>query len=510
MDITTSSIGLGVGFLAIGIVVGYVVRQFLAQRRRDTVDIEVKKLLLDAKTEAQDLVLKAKENAAKTLEEAKREAKEKEVEVQRAIDRLDKKEELLDKKSEDFDREKEKLNANVDKLKAFEERLKAQDVEQQHLLEKVANLTVDEAKAKLLESIDKDMDQVFLERMRKLELEGEARLDRKAKDILATVIQRYSQSSASEVMTTSVPIPSEDVKGKIIGKEGRNIRAIERATGVEIIVDETPGAIVLSSFDSVRRQIAKYAIEDLIVDGRIHPARIEEAAEKAKNKVEKIMKDAAEAAAYDVGIFDLDPRLMQLLGRLKFRTSFGQNVLQHSVEMAHVSGMLAAELGGDVMIAKKGALVHDIGKAVDHEVQGTHVEIGRRILQKFGMDNAVIQAMQSHHEEYPYETLESVIVQTADALSAGRPGARRDSVENYTKRLEDLEGIAMAQPGVEKCYAISAGRELRVFVRPEEITDADAKKMARNIADAIEKELRYPGEVKVMVIRENRVVEFAR
>ena len=510
MDIATSPVGLGVGFLAVGIVVGYFVRQFIAQRRRDTVEIEVKKLLLDAKAEAQDVVLKAKDSAAKSVEESKREIKDREAEFQRATERLDKKEEQLDKKSEDLDREKEKLNANVDKLKTFEEKLKSQEVEKQRALESVAGLTVDEAKKNLLESVDKDMEQVFLERMRKLELEGEARLDRKAKDILATVIQRYAQSSASEVMTTSVPIPSEDIKGKIIGKEGRNIRAIERATGVEIIVDETPGAIVLSSFDSVRRQIAKYAIEDLIVDGRIHPARIEEAAEKAKNKVEKIMKDAAEAAAYDVGVFDLDPRLMQLLGRLKFRTSFGQNVLQHSIEMAHVSGMLATELGGDVMIAKKGALLHDIGKAVDHEVQGTHVEIGRRILQKFGVDNAVVQAMQSHHEEYPYETLESVIVQTADALSAGRPGARRDSVENYTKRLEDLEGIAMAQPGVEKCYAISAGRELRVFVRPEEITDADAKKMARNIADAIEKELRYPGEIKVMVIRENRVTEFAR
>ena len=317
-------------------------------------------------------------------------------------------------------------------------------------------------------------------------------------------------STASEVTTTSVQIPSEDLKGKIIGREGRNIRALERAAGVEIIVDDTPGAIIISGFDPVRRHIAKMALEDLILDGRIQPAKIEESVEKAKSQVEKIMKDAAEAAAYEVGIFDLDPRLMQLLGRLRFRTSYGQNVLQHSIEMTHISGMLASELGADVAIAKKGALLHDIGKAVDHEVQGTHVEIGRRILQKFATDKAVIQAMQSHHEEYPYETLESIIVQTADAISASRPGARRDSVENYLKRLEDLEGIANGFEAVEKCYAIQAGREIRVFVTPEKISDFEAKKLARDIADRIEQELKYPGEIKVHVIRETRVVEYAK
>ena len=268
--------------------------------------------------------------------------------------------------------------------------------------------------------------------------------------------------------------------------------------------------IIISGFDPVRRHIAKMALEDLILDGRIQPAKIEEAVEKAKSQVEKIMKDAAEAAAYEVGIFDLDPRLMQLLGRLRFRTSYGQNVLQHSIEMTHVSGILASELGADIIIAKKGALLHDIGKAVDHEVQGTHVEIGRRILQKFGIDKAVIQAMQSHHGEYPYETLESIIVQTADAISASRPGARRDSVENYLKRLEDLEAIATSFDGVEKSYAIQAGREIRVFVTPEKITDLEAKKLARSIADRIEQELKYPGEIKVNVIRETRVIEYAR
>ncbi|MBI2175120.1 MAG: ribonuclease Y [Parcubacteria group bacterium] len=346
--------------------------------------------------------------------------------------------------------------------------------------------------------------------MQKLELFGREELERKARNILSTIIQRVASSTASEVTTSTVSIPSDDIKGKIIGKEGRNIRALERAAGVEVIIDDTPGAVLISSFDPVRRQIARIALENLILDGRIQPARIEETVEKAKLDVEKMMKEAGETAMYEVGVFDIDPRLLMLLGRLRFRTSYGQNVLQHSIEMAHLAGMLASELGADVQIAKKGALLHDIGKAVDHEVQGTHVEIGRRILQKFNVDTRIIQAMQSHHEEYPYETLESVIVQTVDAVSASRPGARRDSIENYLKRLEDLERIANTFDTVEKSYAIQAGREIRVFVTPEKITDVEAKTLARNIADQIERELKYPGEIKVHVIRETRVVEYAR
>jgi ribonuclease Y len=300
------------------------------------------------------------------------------------------------------------------------------------------------------------------------------------------------------------------VKGKIIGKEGRNIRAFERAAGVEVIIDDTPGSIVLSSFDPVRRQVARVALENLIKDGRIQPAKIEEVVEKARADVDKIMKEKGEATIVETGVFNLDPRLVSILGRLHFRTSFGQNVLQHSTEMAHIAGMLAEELGADVAIAKAGALFHDIGKAVDHEVQGTHVEIGRRILQKFGADERIVKAMQSHHEEYPYETLESIIVQTADAISGGRPGARRDSVENYLKRLKDLEEIANSFPGVDKAYAIQAGRELRVFVRADEKTDLESKSIAQEMARRIEKELRYPGEIKVTVIRETRVIEYAR
>ena len=300
------------------------------------------------------------------------------------------------------------------------------------------------------------------------------------------------------------------MKGKIIGKEGRNIKAFERATGVEVIVDDTPGAIIISSFDPVRRQIARMALENLIADGRIQPAKIESMVEKAKQDVNKIIKEKGEQAAYECGVFNLDPRIISILGRLYFRTSYGQNVLQHSTEMAHIAGMIAEELKANVSIAKAGALLHDIGKAVDHEVAGTHVDIGKRILQKFGANEEIIKAMHSHHEEYPYETVESIIVQVADTISGSRPGARRDSIENYLKRLQELEAITNSFKGVEKSYALQAGREIRVFVVPEEVSDLEAKKMAREIAIRIENELKYPGEIKVNVIRESRVIEFAR
>jgi ribonuclease Y len=315
---------------------------------------------------------------------------------------------------------------------------------------------------------------------------------------------------ASDVLTTAVTIPSDEIKGKIIGKEGRNIRAFERVAGVELIVDDTPGSITISAFDPVRRNIAKLALENLIADGRIQPVKIEEMVDKAKNEINKIIKDQGEKAVYECGVFNLDPRIISILGRLHFRTSYGQNVLRHSIEMAHIAGMLAQELGADIQIAKAGALLHDIGKAVDHEIQGTHVDIGRRILQKFGADERIVKAMEAHHEEYPYETVESILVQVADAISGGRPGARRDSVENYIKRLEELEKIATSFTGVEKAYALQAGREIRVFVYPDAISDLESKKLARELAVRIENELKYPGEIKVNVIRESRVIEYAR
>ena len=496
--------------LVAGAAAGYFFRQIIAQQRKDALELKAKQILLDAKESAQKTLDEAKSRAEKVSEEARREQKEQEKELRKIEERLAHKDEVLEKKTSDLEKETQNLQEKFEKVKVMKEQLEAIEIQKREELAKVAGLTEEEAKTKIIEEVEKKNSNDIFARVQKIEQFGLETLERKARDILASVIQRVASSTASEVTVTSLTIPSDDIKGKIIGKEGRNIRAFERAAGVELIVDDTPGMIIISSFDPVRRQIAKVALENLILDGRIQPARIEEMVEKAKVEIEKIIKDAGEKAAYEVGILDVDPRLLMLVGRLRFRTSYGQNVLQHSVEMAHISGMLASELKADVGIAKKGALLHDIGKAVDHEIQGTHVEIGRRILQKFNVDIRVIQAMKSHHEEYPYETLESIIVQTADAISASRPGARCDSVENYLKRLEDLEGIANSFPAVEKSYAIQAGREIRIFVTPDKISDLESKKLARDIADRVESELKYPGEIKVNVIRELRAIEYAR
>ncbi|OGF63004.1 ribonuclease Y [Candidatus Giovannonibacteria bacterium RIFCSPLOWO2_01_FULL_44_40] len=496
--------------LVAGTAAGYFLRQLIAQQRKDALELKAKQILLDAKENAQKTLDEAKARADKIVEAAKAEEKNREKELRRTEERLAHKDEILEKKSAELDKETSNLQEKFEKVKAIKEQLEKIEIEKKEELARVAKLTEEEAKNKIVEEVEKKYEKDILARVQKIEQFGIETLEKKARDILASVIQRVASSTASEVTVTSVAIPSDDLKGKIIGKEGRNIRAFERVAGVELIVDDTPGVILISSFDPVRRQIARVALENLILDGRVQPARIEEMVEKARADVEKIIKEAGEKSAYEAGVLDIDPRLLMLLGRLKFRTSYGQNVLQHSIEMAHIAGMLASELAVDVAIAKKGALLHDIGKAVDHEIQGTHVEIGRRILQKFNVDQRIIQAMQSHHEEYPYETLESIIVQTADAISASRPGARRDSVENYLKRLEDLEGIANSFAGVEKSYAIQAGREIRVFITPEKITDLEAKKLARDIADRIESDLKYPGEIKVNVIRELRAIEYAR
>ena len=460
--------------------------------------------------EAKNIVQVA-ENKISGLEESLREDfKEKEEALANKDERLGQKEQYLDERQRDIDQEAAAIREQIEKVRALKARADELVAERERELERVARLSQDEAAAQIIDKVTHEHQEDIMVSLQKLEIDGKERLEAKARDILVTAIHRLGASVHADIMTTSVPIPSDDIKGKIIGREGRNIRAFERATGVDVLVDETPGMITISSFDPVRRQIARIAMENLISDSRIQPAKIEEFVQKAKDEAGKMMKEKAEAAAYECGVLGLDPRLMQILGRLHYRTSYGQNVLMHSVEMAHIAGMLAAELGADVKVAKAGALLHDIGKAVDHEVQGTHVEIGRRILEKFGVDKRVIQAMQSHHEEYPYETIESVIVQVADAISGGRPGARRDSTERYLERLADLEGIAKSFDGVEKAYAIQAGRELRIFVTPEKISDLEAHELARNIAVRIENELKYPGEIKVNVIRESRTIEFAR
>lgn len=473
-------------------------------------EIAVKKTILEAKDQAQKIVDKADAQAEELLREIREKEQTKENELKRKEERLIKKDELLDRRQTDIDREVETIKQRLEEIKRLKEELQQIEQKKAAELERVAGLTEAEGRRELLETIAQNYEEDLAIRMRKLEMLGEEKLEAKAKGILTTVIQRLANNTIPEVMSTVVALPSDDVKGKIIGKEGRNIRAFEKATGVEVIIDDTPGSIILSSFDPVRRQIAKVALENLIIDGRIHPAKIEEIVTRAKENVSQIIKEKGEQAAYEANVFNLDPRIILILGRLHFRTSYGQNVLQHSIEMTHLSGMLAEELGADAAVARTGALLHDIGKAVDHEVPGTHVEIGRRILEKFGANEAVIKAMQAHHGEYPYETLESIIVQTADAISGSRPGARRDTIENYLKRLKDLEDVANSFPGIEKTYAIQAGRELRIFVKPQEISDIEAKKLAREIALRVEQELKYPGEIKITVIREARVVEYAR
>ena len=501
---------IGVGVLLLGVGIGYYLRLIHALGKRRSIEIDIKQMMVGAKEEAQKITDEAKKASEARLAELHEEEKKKEQEFKETEKRLIKKDEFLDARQVEVNKEVEDIKVKVEEIKRIQEKVSKIEEEKKIELERVARLSEEEAKEELLKDVEKKYEEDIVIRIQKLENSNEEKLDRRAKDILATSIQRLASSTASELMTTVVSIPNNEIKGKIIGKEGRNIRAFERASGVELIVDDTPGSIVISSFVPIRRQVARLALENLILDGRIQPAKIEELVEKAREEINKIIKEKGEQAVYECGIFTFDPRIIAIIGRLYFRTSYGQNVLQHSIEMAHIAGMIAEELGADVAIAKAGALVHDIGKALDHEVQGTHVEIGMRILQKFGADERIITAMKSHHEDYPYETIESIIVQTADAISGGRPGARRDSVENYLKRLQELETLVNTFPGVEKSYALQAGREIRIFVTPEKISDAEAKLTARDIAIKIEQELKYPGEIKVTLIRETRVIEYAR
>ncbi len=493
-----------------GVAIGYYLRLIISLGKKGSMELEIKEMLLAAKEEAKKITADAEAKATKTLEEARLEIKEKEDKINQTEERLIKKEDILDKRQVDIEKEVEMIKIRVNEIKTIREKADKLESDRMNALEKIARMSLEEAKNEIIKTAEKKFEEDIMVRMQKLENQGEDMLEQKAKDILAISIQRLASSVASDVMSTSVEIPSDDVKGKIIGKEGRNIKAFERVTGVEVLVDDTPGAITISSFDPVRRHVARLALQELIKDGRIQPAKIEQTVEKAKQDINKTIKEKGEQAAYECGVLGLDQRILLILGRLHFRTSYGQNVLQHSVEMAHIAGMIAEELGANVQVAKAGALLHDIGKALDHEVSGTHVEIGRRILQKFGASEEIIKAMQAHHEEYPYETIESRIVQTADAISGARPGARRDNIENYLKRLGDLEALANSFPGIEKTYALQAGREIRIFVKPEEINDVEAKNLARDIAMKIEKDLKYPGEIKVTVIRESRTIEFAR
>lgn len=510
MGLSLTVLAVGLVAAVLGSVAGYFARQSIARKQLTTAEGKVRQMLENAEKKDEEMTLEAKKKAVEILEEAKRKEKEREEQIMRLEKRLEKREEQLDIKLAELDRGREILEKKAEEIRQI--RKETEEVRNKELvrLEKIAGLSKEQAKGILLELTETENKELMVERISKLEKEGHEELEKRARNMMTQVIQKYASSHVADIVTTTVQIPSDEVKGRIIGREGRNIKSLERLTGVEIIVDDTPEAVVISGFDPTRREIARLALEKLIHDGRIHPTRIEEAVEYAQKEVENKVKEAGEAALYDVGIAGTDPKLVKLLGRLRYRTSYGQNVLLHSLEVAHLSGALAAELGLDVNLAKKAGMFHDIGKAVDHEVQGTHVEIGIKILEKFQLDQRVIDAVKSHHEDYPFESPESFIIAAADAISASRPGARKDTLENYLRRLEELENVAKSFPEVEKTYAIQAGREIRVFVTPEKIDDLGALKLARNIADKIEQDLKYPGEIKVNVIRETRAVEFAR
>jgi ribonucrease Y len=509
MPAETFAVALGLALFT-GVGAGYYGRYLHALSKKSSLELLIKERELEAEQKAILIVEKAEEKVETILQEAKRTQKHQEEKLEQKEAHLTKREEFLDTRQMDIDSQKESLQTKVEEIKSIKARIDERQLVTEQKYEEVAGLSKEEALERLVKKIELEREDDLRARLQKIERAGEEIYEEKATNLLLAAIHRVGNNLPSNIMTAHVEIPSDDLKGKVIGKEGRNVRAFERATGVDVLIDESPGYIVLSSFDPVRREVARVALELLIKDGRIQPAKIEEVVEKARAEVAKTVKTMGEKAAYEAKVPNLHPDLVMILGRLHFRTSYGQNVLWHSVEMSHIAAMIAEEVGADVGIARAGALLHDIGKCVSQEVAGTHVEIGIRILEKYGVDQKVILAMRAHHEEYPYETPESIIVQVADAISGGRPGARRDSIENYIKRLSDLEGIATALAGVDKAFAIAAGREIRVLVNPSTLTDLETSTLARTIATNIEERLRYPGEIKVHVIRETRVISYAR
>jgi ribonuclease Y len=486
-------------FLVVGGAAGYLVRRYSGANK-----------LAEAETKAKEIVLEAKEKAASFSVELKNEEKDRRKEIDALESRVLHREETLDKKLTDLSAEEGKLRAREESAKVKEETVAKKESEIESRIEKIGALSMAEAKEEIMRRAKEDRSNDLAQSIQKIDRENREEVEKRANDIITIALQRYARSHVAEMTTTIFHLEDEELKGKIIGREGRNIRALERATGVEFIIDEAPDGIIISSFDPFRREVARLALERLVKDGRIQPAKIEESVETAKADLQKRTQEIGENAAQDLGVFDLPKELLQMIGRLHFRTSYGQNVLVHSVEMAYIAEMMARELGLNAEVAKKGALLHDIGKAIDHEVEGTHVELGMKLLRKYNIDERVVEAMQSHHDDYPYARPEAYVVTAADVLSAARPGARRGTLENYVKRLADLEKIAGEFVGVKSAYAIAAGRELRVFVVPEKVDDFRALELAREIANKIQSELKYPGEIKVNVIREMRAVEYAR
>jgi len=502
-------IGVIVG-LAIGALVGYALRRSATRDQEAAAQAQAERLLAEAQAKEKEILLSAKEEAIQIRAQAEQELKSRRDEVLRLEQRVANREENLDRKLDQLERRDAALAEREQQLEAtrneLEELRKAKLAE----IERVSGMTTQEARAILLKDLEDEVREEANRRVRVMEAEVKEEADRRSRSILATTMQRLMNDVVSETTVSVVPIPSDDMKGRIIGREGRNIRALESATGVDLIIDDTPDAVTLSAFDPVRREIARVALTKLVLDGRIHPTRIEEVVEKAKQEVDASIKTAGEQAAIEAGCPGLHPEILRTLGRLKYRTSYGQNQLKHAVESSFIAGMIAQEIGADVNVCRRGALLHDIGKAIDHEVEGTHAALGAELARRYNVSPAVVHCIEAHHEEIEVETTEAVVVMIADAISGSRPGARRETLELYIKRLEALEGIANSFKGVEKSFAIQAGREIRIIVKPEEIDDIDAMRLARDVSKKIEESMEYPGQIKVTVVRETRASEYAR
>ncbi|MDD7130980.1 MAG: ribonuclease Y [Firmicutes bacterium] len=505
---------VGLIALVLGLLVGYILRKSIGEKTIGNAETTARNMLLDAEKNAENIrkevVLEAKEEAQRQRNDAEKEIRERRNEISKAERRLNQKEDSIDRKLDNIEKKEESITHKEKKIDA---RLAEQDKilhKQLEELEKISGYTVDQAREIILQKVEQEARSEAAVLYKDIETKAKEEADKKAKEIITGAIQRCAADHVAESTVSVVPLPNDEMKGRIIGREGRNIRAIENATGIDLIIDDTPEAVILSGFDPVRREIARLALEKLIVDGRIHPARIEEQVEKATREVNAIIKEEGEQATFDVGIHNLHPELVKLLGRLKYRTSYGQNVLKHSIEVAHLAGLMAGELGLDVTLAKRAGLLHDIGKALDHEREGTHVDIGMEVLKKYKESEAVINGMAAHHGDYEPKSMEAVLIMAADALSAARPGARRETLESYIKRLQKLEEIANTTKGVENSYAIQAGREIRIIAKPDEVGDESIALLARDISKKIESELEYPGQIKVNVVRETRAIDYAK
>ena len=495
-------------------VAGILYRKRVAEKEISSAEEEARRIVNEAiksgENKKREMLLEAKEEIHKSRNENEKELKERRSELQKQEHRLQQKEESFERKQDAFEKKDADLNAKLAKVAATQEEVNLVKKSQLEMLEKISGMSQEDAKNYLLQSVESEIRHETAMKIKEIETQAKEEADQKAKEIIALAIQRCAADHTAEVTVSVVPLPNDEMKGRIIGREGRNIRALETATGVDLIIDDTPEAITVSCFDPVRREIARVALEKLIVDGRIHPTRIEDCVEKAKREVDAVIKAEGERATFETGVHGLHPEIIKLLGRQKFRTSYGQNVLNHSIEVSHIAGLLAGELGVDVTMAKRAGLLHDLGKSVDHEMEGSHVQLGVELARKYKESPDVIHAIEAHHGDVETRTIVACLVQAADAISAARPGARRENVENYIRRLEKLEELTNSFPGVEKSYAIQAGREVRIMVKPEEVSEDNMILMAREIAQKIENELEYPGQIKVNIIRETKAVDYAK